>query len=423
MAFVHHGSVATLSPQLDLFAVPKTAFSEQKISFVTYHPISDFRNGPIEFNIPPSPNYTDLKSCRLYLKCRVVKGDGTVIADDSISCSPVNMVFHGMFSKVEVHLGKKLITDVNPTYPWKAGLETLVGHGHGAKSTGLGSIMFYKDMNTDVNTGQAKRIELVKNSKEFEMLGPLQVDMFKQDKYLLNYVPIRIKLSRSTPKFTLITTHADIAPKIEVIEAVIVMKQVHVSPQIEIGHARVLEQSNALYPITEGLIEAAVIPSGMINFSTEGLFGGRIPKKLLIVLLNNTAANGTYAVSPYDFGPHGITTIGLTVDGENVANTPKVADFANDQYVSFYQSLHSVCAHSDGDIDISYSDFKSGHTIFAFDLTLHKVTSSVWNMAKNGVLRIKLSFENALTEPLVMICHGEFDNVIEIDFHREVYKL
>jgi hypothetical protein len=81
MAFIHEGSCECIKSELDLFAVPATQTSMESSTYVEYHPISSLTDGaPIEFDVSSSgEDYVDLNNTLLYVKLKVVKGNGTAI--------------------------------------------------------------------------------------------------------------------------------------------------------------------------------------------------------------------------------------------------------------------------------------------------------------------------------------------------------
>jgi hypothetical protein len=74
--------------------------------------------------------------------------------------------------------------------------------------------MWYRDTpglqekRTTDNKGFTSRKELTTLSKSVQMIGKLHLDLFCQDKYLLNHVDLKIKMRRSRDAFAL---EADVA--------------------------------------------------------------------------------------------------------------------------------------------------------------------------------------------------------------------
>ena len=65
------------------------------------------------------------------------------------------------------------------------------------------------------------------------MMGKLHLDLFCQDKYLLNQVDLKIKLRRSRDAFALVADAANY--KIKIKEIVLCMRKVQLSPAVRIG--------------------------------------------------------------------------------------------------------------------------------------------------------------------------------------------
>ena len=67
-----------------------------------------------------------------------------------------------------------------------------------AKESQLSSILWHQntsgnfDERGDANVGYAKREALAAGSRQFEMLGPLHLDLTFQNRYLLNGMEVRL---------------------------------------------------------------------------------------------------------------------------------------------------------------------------------------------------------------------------------------
>ena len=67
---------------------------------------------------------------------------------------------------------------------------------------------------------------------------------------------------------------------------------------------------------------------------------------------------------------------------------------------------------------ISREEYAKGNTLFGFDLTPDMSEVGVFQLIKEGNLRVEIHFAEALTATINMIMYAEFDNVIEIDRNR-----
>ena len=119
------------------------------------------------------------------------------------------------------------------------------------------------------------------------------------------------------------------------------------------------------------------------------------------------------------------TQEGVCVDGEQIPRKPLSLNFdaAGDQNViAGYQSLFSGIGKlfQDTGNQINRSDYGSGYTLFAFNLTLDHCPGDHFELIKQGNLRLELHFSEALANTVNLIVYAEFQNVIEVDANRNV---
>ena len=212
MAFVHKQSCEGVKSELDLFAVPPTQTSIEDGRWVEHQPLTSLDSGgPIEFVIPGTGDaYLDLANTYLLIRAKVVRGVGTDLAAGT-PVAPVNNWLHSLFSQVDVYLNDTLVTPSSNTYPFRAYVDTVLSYGAEAKNTQLTSQLWYKDTaghmdSTTVdggNTGLDERRRHISESRVVEMMGRLHVDLFLQDRFLLNGVNVKIRLVRSKDAFSL----------------------------------------------------------------------------------------------------------------------------------------------------------------------------------------------------------------------------
>ena len=206
MAFVHRQSCEGVKSELDIFAVPPTQTSIEDGRWVEHQPLTSLDSGgPIEFVIPGTGDaYLDLANTYLLIRAKVVRGVGTDLAADT-PVAPVNNWLHSLFSQVDVYLNDTLVTPSSNTYPFRAYVDTVLSYGAEAKNTQLTSQLWYKDTAGHMdattvdggNTGLIERQRHIAESRIVEMMGRLHVDLFLQDRFLLNGVSVKIRLVRS----------------------------------------------------------------------------------------------------------------------------------------------------------------------------------------------------------------------------------
>ena len=191
--------------------------------WIEHQPMTSLDSGgPIEFVVPGTGDaYIDLANTYLFVRAKIIRGAGTNLADDT-PVAPVNNWLHSLFSQVDVYLNDTLVTPSSNTYPFRAYVETLLSYGAEAKKTQLTSQLWYKDTAghmdaTQANGGNAGLIERrrhIVGSRVVEIMGRLHVDLFMQDRFLLNGVTVRIRLVRSKDTFSLMAGGANLDYKV-----------------------------------------------------------------------------------------------------------------------------------------------------------------------------------------------------------------
>ena len=254
MAFLLQDSPECAKSELELFTLPPTQTVIEKGQWVEFHPLANVTDGgPVEFNISGSgEDYLDLSQTQLYVKAKILKNDGTSI-DEKSKVGPVNLLLHSMFSQVDISLNERLVSSSNNTYPYRAMIETLLNHGYDEKTSQLSSELFFKDTagrlnvydtaDANPNEGFNKRAQMFKLSSSVDMIGRLHLDIFHQERLLLNMVDVKIKLIRSKPEFCLLGEGDDF--KISLENASLFVRKIRVSPGVVLGHAKSLEKTSA----------------------------------------------------------------------------------------------------------------------------------------------------------------------------------
>ena len=211
--------------------------------------------GPIEFYIPGSgDDYLGPTNMYLYLSVKIRGADGGVLANEA-PVAPVNLLMHSLFNHVDISLNDKLISSASGNYANRAYLETSLNYGKPAKDSHLIAGLWYKndvyvmDATDNANASFVKRKLLSVESKIIDLVGRLHSDLFFQEKLLLKGIGLRLELLRNKDSFTLLSAAQIAAFKISITKALLHARKVRVSTAIFLAHAKVLELSNAKYPI------------------------------------------------------------------------------------------------------------------------------------------------------------------------------
>lgn len=426
MAFLLKDSPECAKSELELFSLPPTQTVIERGQWVEFHPLANvFDGGPVEFNISGSgEEYLDLSQTQLYVKAKIVKEDGKPISAEC-KVGPVNLLLHSMFSQVDISLNERLVSSSNNTYPYRAMIEKLLNHGFDTKTSQLSSEMFYKDtagrMNVydtaaaEPNDGFNERAKMFQLGESVDMIGRLHLDMFHQERLLLNMVDVKIKLIRSKPEFCLL---GDGKYKLSLENTSLFVRKIRVSAGVILGHAKSLEKTTAKYPINRVLCKAYSIPAGNMSFVQDNIFTGQMPNRIVIACVDNDAFNGNYEKSPFEFKHYDINFMGVYVDGQPVPHPPITPCFEKNHFIRAYQNLFTN-AENKG-LYLTRSEFSKGYTLFHFDLSPDLCDGQHLNIIRHSNLRLEVKFATALPQTISLLVYAEFENLIEINKARNI---
>jgi hypothetical protein len=231
-----------------------------------------------------------LANTYLFVEAQIVDDDDTAL-DGGDDVGPVNLWMHSLFSDVSVSLNGKLISPPTSLYPYRAYIETLHSYGPAAKESPLTGVMWYKDTQghqdkaTADNKGFTSRKALTAQSKSVQMMGKLHLDLFCQEKYLLNHVNLKIKLRRDVLALMIDADNY----KIKIKDLALFVRNVQLRPAVRMGHVKALEMTSCKYPIRRIEVKVDTVPGGNMNYVQDNMFLGQLPKRLVIGCVDSEA--------------------------------------------------------------------------------------------------------------------------------------
>ena len=476
MSYVHPFSKRCDKSEIDLFSVPPTQQSLERRRWIGYAPLSSVENtdSPINFLVTGTDEYIDLSKTILTVTGKIVKDNESVLdGANQTNVAPVNNFLHSLFKQVDVYLTGKQVTPAMGTYPYRAYIETLLNYDASAKESQFSSALYYKDTATQMdqsgrlpasisiktknaadgdkeetftfkipgtgNQGFAKRSKFIQNSKQFVLSGPIFADIFMTDRLLLNMMDLRVVLNRSSNAFCLMDlsdkTNPAVKPKVQLSHVELKIRKVKLDQAVSDGIECTLKQTPALYPIRRVECKILTVPQNLPTTRQDNIFSGLIPKTFVVGFVTANAAGGVYGKNPYNFAHFGVTSLSLTANGEEIPfkqltlKYPKKANgeidttAGEDDALDFDEAYNTLFSgtgkiYSNAGLDIDRDDYPGGFALYAFDLTPDMCKSSQYfNTVQHGSLSLALTFKSQ-SEPLALVCYGDFENVIRIDAER-----
>ena len=420
-----------IQSSLALFRRRKVELGEERIEFVEHRPISHpGKKSVIVFSIQDrSPRYIDFKRSRFQVEYRILNDKGLPINLEADNVAMINLPHSTAFRQCDVLIQQ---IDINPdigiNYAYKAYIDALLNFSEDDKESHLQSEGFYTDTAHAVNSNDPKdrmnvglymRSLLTNNGGSALLSGPLYHDAFQLDRYLLNNVPILIRLQPASDAFALISPNSGY--QLEIVSATLEMCHVHVNPDVVAMHNDGLKLSPAIYPFTKSDIKTYSAPAGVTSFTANNLFQGRVPSRLVVGLTPEHGYSGTYQTNPLYFPHMNANYLAFTVNGVSRPSQPFMPDFKNNKYVISYLSLYRSMGSNRKNTGnyIGYNDYPAGYALHVFDV--HS-TEDVGVHAKrsHGQTMLDIKFAEPLNEPATVVVYASFSGVIEIDSSRNV---
>lgn len=439
--------------ELDLFSVPPLqSVVESGIWDTATLNSSEKSEGVIEFKYE-AVDYVDLSETLLVLDCSIRQKlkDGTTKAiEETDTIGPVNNFMHSLFSQVTVSLNNKIVENTNGYYPYRAYLENLLNYNQNAKETHTRRWMYAKDDsgqigntstltkikgkgadNKETEVANAHNVVFLNRRAVFisqnvvQLCGPLNLSVFNSNKYLLPNIPITITLTRSKNEFCLMGDKGTLDYVVNIDRCKMFFRKVKIAPSIIDLHLKAMHDGNtAKYPIRRVSNISLTIKSGSIKSDELQLTSGKIPRRVIVGFVNHGAFSGKFSENPFNFQHFGLKNLTLYCNGVPYPNANGIdVDFDKNNYMLGYNTLFNGLNRSilESGNDISYDDYRSGNTLFVFNLAPDLCDYDHVNYPLNGILKLGYTFKEELSFAISLICYFEYDDIIEINKAREVF--
>ena len=471
-------SVATSNEATDLFTLPPTDISSVRRKYVSLEPLSTSIT-PVEFVVPPMVEYVDLSRSYFTVDFTLMKDNNTK-ADKDIQCGPLPNLFHTIIRQPSVYLNNTLITEQTDTYPWKAYLETILNYSSDASKTFLATQGWYnaldgfadftganlwdaKDKSTGGGSGygHADHITALKKgvttagSEKDKALGDLlrlrnqclngtrlvgrpHIDIFQQDRLLVTGVEIKIRFDLNPREFWLIgnnTTGVEMVP--EGFKMKLHLCQVDLHPTLFQTVKRRRLTQNVLYPTVRSEIRTYHMANENL-FDEFDIFRGRIPDRVVMVLITPNQFNGNINTNPFSFKKKGLIDLKQYVNGEEQPYESLELTGHNQldrDMEAYHRLMQASCIqprnkdgliqpHHWGHLGIDLDTGTAANvgqpsdgetTLFMFDNIASGCAddANTLNPRKRGNYRLRFRLQNSTV--LKVLIYGEFENTLQIN--------
>ena len=412
--------------EFQIFELPPTQVEVLESTYQEIRPLTNPTGSQvIDFSVKSQGElYTSLSDIKLCITARICKADGAVYtAEQSAEYAPCNFFLGALISKIDVYFSGRLASGASDLAGYNAYLQTLLSYGKATKKSQLGTSLWIEDADKAENF--KKRSELSKQSRHMQLMGRLLVDVFTTNKLLLNGVNLDIRITRAKDNFCIDLTEAsNLAPKVEILDAYLLVKRVKPSSSVFTRHQQILQSTNAKYPYRRVVSKIVSIPQGSQSIHLDSLYTGTIPSRVIIGLIPHTSYVGNYKSPPFDFKHYDLNFLTLNVNSRQFPAKPLTPDFENNRYSDAYMTLFRGLGIEDRDSGhgITLKEYKDNScTLYAFDLTNDACgDASHLNLLTTGALRLEAKFAKPIPNNLIVFAYGEVESLFEIDGFRNL---
>lgn len=198
-----------------------------------------------------------------------------------------------------------------------------------------------------------------------DLIGPLYFYLATPPKLLISGVNLKIKLEKRNSEFTLLSANDHYKFEIQHDSPFIR------SPSIVLAHEKNtrIRSIKISYPNSRSAHVCVTIRI-KIRIHTK-CFYWSVPARLILGLVSNEAYNGKINKNPFKFNHYNLNYLCILKGGIMIPAKPLTPDFQTKLYARSYLFLFADLGryHASQNLNIDYSEYEGGHTLFAFDLT------------------------------------------------------
>ena len=430
-------STASVNGGYDLFKTNPTDTTELYSTMVTAEPVSLSPNSTeVSCSIPASAeHFTDLAHSYIEVTVKFTGKDGGNLAaatSADMKVWPDSNLAHSMFSRMALKIND---TEVFYTsaYNYLSYLDTLVHETKSAKKGRLTAGGWYEDSlaGRDVTAAAdhaaavAERKKLIAGSREVSFTMRPLTPFRDSPKRLPPGVSLKLTATRADIASIIMSAEADPDVKMELLRFKWHVRRCVANPSVvRAFQSRFLEGAKCSMSFPRSRCRNFVVPNGVQSHRVVLAEKDFLPLLLLVAIADQDAVNGSFAKSPYNFQPNGVSTYELLLDGVALGPALK-CDFANKNAIEAYTQTLSALGqlYSRTGNGVSYQDFMDNKTVVAFAMNepKNKEWSNYFHIKRKGTLELIITFSAPTTKALTVLVSDLREDNLQIDMEGRIY--
>ena len=306
--------------------------------------------GPIYFPIQQRGDmYIQTSNIRLYVKIKIQNEAGAVpVAADGVGFS--NLPGNSLFNKFEINIAGQLVGALENTHSnYKTYIESLLTYGKEARSGHMVASGWridtpghFDDVKYGTNVAETKNAEgavvpaVINNTRNeglwqrritgnpFDLCFPLHFDFFNSDRLFAPGMDMTLIATRISDDFVIMQPEASKKSwKIVLSDIKLHVPYIAVADNIVAHHKSLMNSGKSiLIPIKKTEVLTFPFGTGLTNIIMPNLYMNRLPKSLILAMVETRSYNGYVHTNPYYFQNFGVEHVQLSRMGVAIPSEP-----------------------------------------------------------------------------------------------------
>ena len=353
--------------------------------------------------------------------------------DTAAKVVPINNILHSAFEQIEVYANNQITTKADRNYPVVAYYDTLCNYGEHPLHTYFQLSGWYKDDYLQMESNNVKVSKNLENRRgqwcisnkalKGEFIGRICSPLFMQEKVIPPQVTIRVVMKKAKDTFCLMHESGSFELKIK--NPVLMVQKVTPVAAIKESYVQLLEEGHPLqYNLRTPLVNYYTIEASSSQFMRDDLFLGKMPKRIILGMVETAAYHGNATLNPFNFQHFNVGEITLYKDGMPYPCPSMRMDFENQKYAEAYHNFMKSlgAAYSNKVPPVKKEEFGAGFFIVVYDMSPDQSGSvqSASMLSMNSNVRLEMKFAKALPKNVTLLVYAEYENAMEITKDRQV---
>lgn len=422
-------SAQAILPNINFNDIPHSALGIESTRNVQINLKNTFLpQGPWEFIIcQNSKALINLRRAYLKIRFTIVNEKGETPPDSEVY-APCQQFAASVVHSYHLKINDQSVYDSTVNHAYKTYIENTLMFSESAKKSHLASSGYYQGVyDSSIDPGFVSRRILTKSGAVTEMMTPISIDLFNQEKLFINYAKMELIAYPNKDAF-LIDNYSWSAEKgtrlsIKVEEVSLQVQEYDLSPGLCMAIESKLINDRIHYPMTSVKMRNFFIEPNSYQSHNVMLFGNCAPKRAIVMLVSGDAYNGVYNKSAFKCCPYNLKNVYFTINSRVVPARPMNLNWTNGYMAAFVELNEALgFAHGNQSNGITPERFKDDHTFLAFDFSPTVHEPGLFDVIRQGNVTLKLEFGDKVPKNgLYCIVYAEFDSILSIDKDRTPY--